>query len=156
MRFGRRYLDENQRSPTARAPFRRLLTRDKKRPYRAAQPIEKPRFGQGQEIQDNPIRMSGGLGSERPRAKETQPKNGLTPGPLTKEQDRLDPSKTRWCSGGARAYPICIIGVMFWWRLLMIQSDPTMINMTISTPKASASTLLALSGPVVMWMKKTR
>jgi hypothetical protein len=38
----------------------------------------------------------------------------------------------------------------------MIQSDPTMINMTMRTPNASASTLLALSGPVVMWMKKTR
>ena len=56
---------------------------------------------------------------------------------------------------GVQAYPICI-GVMFWPRLLMIQSDPTMISMTMRTPKASASTLLALSGPVVMWMKKTR
>ena len=38
----------------------------------------------------------------------------------------------------------------------MIQSDPTMISITMRTPKASASTLFALSGPVVMWMKKTR
>ena len=38
----------------------------------------------------------------------------------------------------------------------MIHSDPTITSMTISTPNASARTLLALSGPVVMWRKKTR
>ena len=38
----------------------------------------------------------------------------------------------------------------------MIHSEPPTTRKTISTPKASASTLLVLSGPVVMWRKKTR
>ena len=38
----------------------------------------------------------------------------------------------------------------------MIQSEPVRSSSTISTPKASAMTLLTLSGPVVMWRKKTR
>ena len=33
----------------------------------------------------------------------------------------------------------------------MIQSDPPITSTTIRTPKASANTLLVLSGPVVMW-----
>ena len=32
----------------------------------------------------------------------------------------------------------------------MIQSEPPISNTTMSTPKARASTLLVLSGPVVM------
>ena len=38
----------------------------------------------------------------------------------------------------------------------MIQIVPIITRNTISTPKASASTLLVLSGPLVMWRKKTR
>ena len=38
----------------------------------------------------------------------------------------------------------------------MIQSDPTIRRKTIKTPNASASTLLTLSGPVVMCRKKTQ
>ena len=38
----------------------------------------------------------------------------------------------------------------------MIHSEPAISSNTISTPKASARTLLVLSGPVVMWRKKTR
>ena len=34
------------------------------------------------------------------------------------------------------------IGIMLWFMLAMIHSEPTMISPTISTPKASASTLL--------------
>ncbi len=37
----------------------------------------------------------------------------------------------------------------------MIHSEPPMIMATISTPKASASTLLVLSGAVVRCRKKT-
>ena len=49
---------------------------------------------------------------------------------------------------------ICII--MLWFIVVMIDSVPTISNVTISRPKASASTLLVLSGPVVMCRKKTR
>ena len=38
----------------------------------------------------------------------------------------------------------------------MIQIVPIITRKTISTPNASASTLLVLSGPLVMWRKKTR
>ena len=38
----------------------------------------------------------------------------------------------------------------------MIQMVPTITRKTISTPNANASTLLVLSGPLVMWRKKTR
>ena len=56
-----------------------------------------------------------------------------------------------------RGYPIGIcIGPIFWFRLYMIQSDPTIRRKTIKTPKASARTLFTLSGPVVMCRKKTR
>ena len=39
---------------------------------------------------------------------------------------------------------ICImsVGIMLWFMLAMIHSEPMMISPTISTPKASASTLL--------------
>ena len=42
------------------------------------------------------------------------------------------------------------------WFMLMIHSEPPTTSITISTPKASASTLLMLSGPVVMCRKNTR
>jgi hypothetical protein len=54
---------------------------------------------------------------------------------------------------------ICMIwsiGIMLWLRCAMIQSDPAISRMTIRTPKASASTLLVLSAPVVMCRKNTR
>lgn len=60
----------------------------------------------------------------------------------------------RWCY-----CCICIVWsmvVMFRFMFVMIHSEPAMINRTIRTPNASAMTLLLLSGPVVMWMKKTR
>ncbi|SUJ26223.1 Uncharacterised protein [Sphingomonas paucimobilis] len=38
----------------------------------------------------------------------------------------------------------------------MIQIDPSSTSVTINTPNSSASTLLLLSGPVVMCRKKTR
>jgi hypothetical protein len=41
-------------------------------------------------------------------------------------------------------------------RSVMIQTDPTTIRNTMSTPNASARTLLVLSGAVVMCRKKTR
>ena len=37
---------------------------------------------------------------------------------------------------------IMLIGIMLWFMLAMIHSEPIMISPTISTPKASASTLL--------------
>ena len=46
--------------------------------------------------------------------------------------------------------------IMLSFRLVMIQSDPTTTRNTMRMPNASASTLLALSGPVVMCRKKTR
>jgi hypothetical protein len=60
--------------------------------------------------------------------------------------------------GGAGHCYRCIcmiwsIGVMLWLRLAMIQSDPPITSSTIRTPNASASTLLVLSGPVVMCRK---
>src|SRR5262249_11361154 len=51
---------------------------------------------------------------------------------------------------------ISACGIMFAFRLAMITSDPARTRNTMSTPKASASTLLVLSGPVVMWRKNTR
>ena len=42
----------------------------------------------------------------------------------------------------------------FMW--LMMNSEPATTRNTMSTPKASAITLLVLSGPVVMWRKNTR
>jgi vacuolar iron transporter family protein len=58
---------------------------------------------------------------------------------------------------------ICIIcccispaGITRSLRLAMIHSEPPITRMTISTPKASASALLVLSGSLVMWRKKTR
>ena len=47
-------------------------------------------------------------------------------------------------------------GSMFALRLAMIQSDPPTMSMAMRTPKASASTLLVLSGPVLMCRKNTR
>ena len=47
-------------------------------------------------------------------------------------------------------------GIMLSFRFVMIQSDPATTRVTMSTPNASASTLLVLSGPVVMCRKKTR
>ena len=38
----------------------------------------------------------------------------------------------------------------------MIQIVPTITRKTIRTPNASARTLFVLSGPLVMWRKKTR
>ena len=48
---------------------------------------------------------------------------------------------------------ICMIwsiGGMFWFKLAMIQSEPPTTRNTINRPKASARTLLVLSGSVVM------
>ncbi len=55
---------------------------------------------------------------------------------------------------------ICMIwsiGIRLWLRLAMIQSDPPITRSTIRTPNASASasTVLVLSGPVVMCRKIT-
>ena len=47
-------------------------------------------------------------------------------------------------------------GIMFALRFAMIQSDPPTTSVTIKTPKASASTLLVLSGPVLMCRKNTK
>src|ERR1700722_1047578 len=47
-------------------------------------------------------------------------------------------------------------GIMFVFRLAMIHTEPAITSKTMSTPNASASTLLVLSGPVVMCRKKTR
>src|SRR5215831_886778 len=47
-------------------------------------------------------------------------------------------------------------GIRVLLRSVMIYSEPATTRNTISTPNASASTLLVLSGPVVMWRKKTR
>lgn len=44
-------------------------------------------------------------------------------------------------------------GGMAGFMLFMIQTEPPT---TTSTPKASAVTLLVLSGPVVMWRRNTR
>jgi hypothetical protein len=41
-------------------------------------------------------------------------------------------------------------GMMFSFKLDMIQSEPATTSVTMSTPNASASTLLVLSGPVVI------
>jgi hypothetical protein len=40
-------------------------------------------------------------------------------------------------------------GVMFAFKFAMIQSEPAITKITMSTPNASASTLLVLSGPEV-------
>ncbi len=45
---------------------------------------------------------------------------------------------------------------MLEFMLLMIQTEPPISSTTNRTPKASAMTLLMLSGPVVMWRKNTR
>src|SRR5712672_31211 len=47
-------------------------------------------------------------------------------------------------------------GIMLSFKLDMIQRDPATTRKTMSTPNASASTLLVLSGAVVMCRKKTR
>jgi cation diffusion facilitator family transporter len=47
-------------------------------------------------------------------------------------------------------------GAMFAFMCAMIQIVPIITRKTMRTPKASASTLLVLSGPLVMWRKKTR
>ena len=47
-------------------------------------------------------------------------------------------------------------GIMLSFRSAMIHSEPTTTRITMSTPNASASTLLVLSGPVVMCRKNTR
>src|SRR5262245_57805756 len=46
--------------------------------------------------------------------------------------------------------------IMLSFRLLMIHSEPATTRNTMRMPNASASTLLVLSGPVVMCRKKTR
>jgi hypothetical protein len=46
--------------------------------------------------------------------------------------------------------------IMLVFRSVMIQSDPTTTRNTMSTPNASARTLLVLSGAVVMCRKKTK
>src|SRR5260370_33702832 len=51
---------------------------------------------------------------------------------------------------------ISAAGIMLSFRSAMIKSDPTTTRATISTPKASAITLLVLSGPVVTCRKNTR
>src|SRR5438309_1100954 len=51
---------------------------------------------------------------------------------------------------------ICCIGIRLSFRWAMIHNDPAITSATISTPKASASTLLVLSGAVVICRKKTR
>ncbi len=45
---------------------------------------------------------------------------------------------------------------MFWFISAMIHIEPATTTNTMSTPKASASTLLVLSGPVVTCRKNTR
>ena len=40
--------------------------------------------------------------------------------------------------------------------LALARAMKSHVTFQIATPKASASTLLVLSGPVVMWRKKTR
>src|ERR1700732_4851247 len=45
---------------------------------------------------------------------------------------------------------------MLWLRFAMIQSDPPIRRTTIRTPKASASTLLALSAVVAICRKNTK
>ena len=47
-------------------------------------------------------------------------------------------------------------GIMSSFKSAMIHSEPATTRITMSTPNASASTLLVLSGPVVMCRKKTR
>src|SRR5580698_6284338 len=46
-------------------------------------------------------------------------------------------------------------GIMLAFRFVMIKSDPPITRITMSIPKANASTLFVLSGPVVMCRKKT-
>jgi hypothetical protein len=47
-------------------------------------------------------------------------------------------------------------GIMFALRCAMIHSDPETMRATTSTPKASASTLLVLSAPVLICRKNTK
>src|SRR3984893_1920248 len=47
-------------------------------------------------------------------------------------------------------------GIILSFRSAMIKSDPTTTRATISTPNASAITLLVLSGPVVTCRKNTK
>src|SRR5882672_4787312 len=47
-------------------------------------------------------------------------------------------------------------GIILSFKFAIIHSEPATTSVTMSTPNASASTLLVLSGPVVMWRKKTR
>ena len=54
-------------------------------------------------------------------------------------------SSRHLCIGMSRS-----IGIMFWLRLVMIHTDPTISTNTIKTPNASAITLFMLSGLVVM------
>jgi hypothetical protein len=46
--------------------------------------------------------------------------------------------------------------IMFWLMSTMIHMVPATTTKTMRTPKASASTLLVLSGPLVMCRKNTR
>ena len=46
-------------------------------------------------------------------------------------------------------------GIMFALRWAMIHSEPETTSVTTSSPKASASTLLVLSGPVPICRKNT-
>ena len=48
------------------------------------------------------------------------------------------------------------IGIMFAFRLAMIQSEPETTSVTINRPKMSAITLFVLSGFVLMLRKNTR
>jgi len=47
-------------------------------------------------------------------------------------------------------------GVILASGFFVIQSDPAVTRVTMSMPKANASTLLGLSGPVAMCRKQTR
>jgi hypothetical protein len=61
----------------------------------------------------------------------------------------------------ARCFYLCIsmmaeAGIMFVLRCAMIHSDPETMRVTTSRPKASASTLLVLSGPVPICRKNIK
>jgi hypothetical protein len=85
------------------------------------------------------------------------------------DSPRMPPARPEICTTQAVAaspfrpvspHPcICVgrsIGIMLRFKLYMIHGEPTISSITIRTPNASAITLLVLSGPGVMWMKKTR
>ena len=105
-------------------------------------------------------------------AHSRRPKSGGSPAAVSVSLKYL----SDWTRRGARVHSIalqhhaayeaaqcCICkfmssgpGIMLAFRFVMIQSDPPITRITMSIPKANASTLLVLSGPVVMCRKKTR